>query len=39
VAFGRAFNNTIEQVLHRFLDPFWKAKRLLNLSSEAAIKR
>jgi cytochrome P450 len=39
VAFGRSFDNAIEQVLHRFLDPFWKAKRLLNLSSEDAIKR
>ncbi|RCV35033.1 hypothetical protein SETIT_7G206500v2 [Setaria italica] len=39
VAFARAFDNASEQVLHRFLDPFWKAKRLLNFSSEAAMKR
>jgi cytochrome P450 len=39
VAFARAFDNASEQVLHRFLDPFWKAKRLLDLSSEAAMKR
>ena len=38
-AFARAFDDASEQVLHRFLDPFWKAKRFLNLSSEAAMKR
>jgi cytochrome P450 len=38
VAFSKAFANAVEQVQHRFLDPFWKAKRLLNLSSEAAVK-
>ncbi|CAN6229252.1 unnamed protein product [Urochloa humidicola] len=38
-AFARAFDDASEQVLHRFLDPFWKAKRLLNFSSEAAMKR
>ncbi|PUZ48544.1 hypothetical protein GQ55_7G253200 [Panicum hallii var. hallii] len=38
-AFARAFDDASEQLLHRFLDPFWKAKRFLNLSSEAAMKR
>ncbi|OEL17280.1 Cytochrome P450 704C1 [Dichanthelium oligosanthes] len=38
-AFARAFDDASEQVLRRFLDPFWKAKRLLNFSSEAAMKR
>ncbi|WVZ86793.1 hypothetical protein U9M48_033525 [Paspalum notatum var. saurae] len=38
-AFARAFDDASEQVLRRFLDPFWKAKKLLNLSSEAAMKR
>jgi len=38
-AFARAFDDASEQVLHRFLDPFWKAERFLNLSSEAAMKR
>ncbi|NP_001182854.1 Cytochrome P450 704C1 [Zea mays] len=38
-AFAKAFDDASEQVLHRFLDPFWKAKRFLNLSSEAAMKR
>jgi hypothetical protein len=26
-------------VLYRFFDPLWKAKKLLNISSEAAMKR
>ncbi|VAH57090.1 unnamed protein product [Triticum turgidum subsp. durum] len=38
-AFARAFDNASEQVLYRFLDPLWKAKRLLNIVSEAAMKR
>lgn len=38
-AFAKAFDDASEQVLHRFLDPFWKAKRFLNFSSEAAMKR
>ncbi|KAK3143932.1 hypothetical protein QOZ80_4AG0306770 [Eleusine coracana subsp. coracana] len=39
VAFARAFDDASEQVLYRFFDPFWKAKKLLNVSSEAAMKR
>uniref|UniRef100_A0A0Q3RGN9 Cytochrome P450 n=1 Tax=Setaria italica TaxID=4555 RepID=A0A0Q3RGN9_SETIT len=38
-AFARAFDNASEQVLYRFFDLFWKAKRLLNVSSEAAMNR
>ncbi|GJN26678.1 hypothetical protein PR202_gb14629 [Eleusine coracana subsp. coracana] len=38
-AFARAFDDASEGVLYRFFDPFWKAKRLLNVSSEAALKR
>ncbi|CAN6229253.1 unnamed protein product [Urochloa humidicola] len=38
-AFARAFDDASEQVLYRFFDVFWKAKRLLNISSEAAMKR
>ena len=38
-AFAKAFDDASEQVLRRFLDPFWKAKRFLNFSSEAAMKR
>ncbi|TVT99725.1 hypothetical protein EJB05_54925, partial [Eragrostis curvula] len=38
-AFARAFDDASEQVLYRFFDPFWKAKKLLNVSSEAAMKR
>jgi cytochrome P450 len=38
-AFAKAFDDASEQVLHRFLDPFWKAKRFLNSSLEAAMKR
>ncbi|VAH50279.1 unnamed protein product [Triticum turgidum subsp. durum] len=38
-AFARAFDDANEQVLYRFFDPLWKAKRLLNVSSEAAMKR
>uniref|UniRef100_A0A0A9EHW0 CYP704A10 n=1 Tax=Arundo donax TaxID=35708 RepID=A0A0A9EHW0_ARUDO len=39
VAFARAFDDASEQVLYRFFDLFWKAKKLLNISSEAAMKR
>lgn len=38
-AFARAFDDASEQVLYRFFDLLWKAKRLLNVSSEAAMKR
>jgi len=38
-AFAKAFDDASEQVLHRFLDPFWKAKRFLNFSLETAMKR
>nr|CAB3485492.1 unnamed protein product [Digitaria exilis] len=38
-AFARAFDDASEQVLYRFFDVFWKVKRLLNISSEAAMKR
>ncbi|KAK3143931.1 hypothetical protein QOZ80_4AG0306760 [Eleusine coracana subsp. coracana] len=38
-AFARAFDDASEGVLYRFFDPFWKAKKLLNVSSEAALKR
>ncbi|CAN6249803.1 unnamed protein product [Urochloa humidicola] len=38
-ALARAFDKASEQVLYRFFDVFWKAKRFLNVSSEAAIKR
>ncbi|XBI62189.1 hypothetical protein VPH35_042852 [Triticum aestivum] len=38
-AFARAFDDASEQVLYRFLDPLWKAKRLLGVLSEAAMKR
>ncbi|XP_062185538.1 cytochrome P450 704C1-like [Phragmites australis] len=38
-AFARAFDDASEQVLYRFFDLFWKAKKLLNVSSEAAMKR
>ncbi|CAL5041669.1 unnamed protein product [Urochloa decumbens] len=34
-----AFDDASEQVLYRLLDPLWKVKRLLNVSSEAAMKR
>ncbi|CAN6240564.1 unnamed protein product [Urochloa humidicola] len=38
-AFARAFDDASEQVMYRLVDPFWKAKRFLNVSSEAALKR
>nr|AGT16154.1 hypothetical protein SHCRBa_046_L16_R_150 [Saccharum hybrid cultivar R570] len=38
-AFARAFDDANEQVLYRFFDLSWKLKRLLNISSEAAMKR
>ncbi|KAL6882674.1 hypothetical protein ACP4OV_011364 [Aristida adscensionis] len=38
-AFARAFDDASEQVLYRFFDVFWKVKRFLNTSSEAAMKR
>jgi cytochrome P450 len=38
-AFARAFDEASEQVLYRFFDLFWKVKRLLSISSEAAMKR
>jgi cytochrome P450 len=38
-AFARAFDDASEQVLYRFFDLLWKVKRLLNVSSEAAMKR
>jgi cytochrome P450 len=38
-AFAKAFDDASEQVMYRFFDVFWKAKRLLNVSSEAAMKR
>ncbi|KAJ1272336.1 hypothetical protein BS78_06G194000 [Paspalum vaginatum] len=38
-AFARAFDDASEQLLYRFFDLSWKAKRLLNISSEAAMKR
>ncbi|KAK1684844.1 hypothetical protein QYE76_045692 [Lolium multiflorum] len=38
-AFARAFDDASEQVLYRFFDPLWKAKKLLSISSEAAMKR
>ncbi|XP_066348830.1 cytochrome P450 704C1-like [Miscanthus floridulus] len=38
-AFARAFDDASEQVLYRFFDLSWKVKRLLNISSEAAMKR
>ncbi|KAL6882675.1 hypothetical protein ACP4OV_011365 [Aristida adscensionis] len=37
--FARAFDDASEQVLYRFFDVFWKAKRLLNFPSEAAMRR
>ncbi|RCV35056.1 hypothetical protein SETIT_7G208300v2 [Setaria italica] len=37
--FARAFDDASEQVMYRFFDLLWKAKRLLNVSSEAAMKR
>ena len=37
--FAAAFDDASEQVLYRFLDPLWKAKRLLGVLSEAAMKR
>jgi cytochrome P450 len=38
-AFARAFDDASEQVLYRFFDLLWKVKRLLSVSSEAAMKR
>ncbi|CAM0902203.1 unnamed protein product [Alopecurus aequalis] len=38
-AFARAFDEASEHVMYRFFDLLWKAKRLLNVSSEAAMKR
>ncbi|KAL6651238.1 hypothetical protein ACP70R_010163 [Stipagrostis hirtigluma subsp. patula] len=38
-AFARAFDDASEQVLYRFFDVFWKVKRFLSISSEAAMKR
>uniref|UniRef100_A0ACD6AJ25 Uncharacterized protein n=1 Tax=Avena sativa TaxID=4498 RepID=A0ACD6AJ25_AVESA len=38
-AFARAFDDASEQVLCRFFDLLWKVKRVLNVSSEAAMKR
>jgi cytochrome P450 len=39
LTFARAFDDASEQVLYRFFDPFWKAKKFLNASSEVAMKR
>ncbi|CAL5054046.1 unnamed protein product [Urochloa decumbens] len=38
-AFAMAFDDASERVLYRLLDPLWKVKRFLNVSSEAAMKR
>ncbi|CAD6262627.1 unnamed protein product [Miscanthus lutarioriparius] len=38
-AFARAFDDASEQLLYRFFDLSWKVKRLLSISSEAAMKR
>ncbi|KAK8498793.1 hypothetical protein V6N13_140160 [Hibiscus sabdariffa] len=37
--FMKAFDDANEMVYWRYVDPFWKLKRSLNLASEAALKR
>lgn len=37
--FARAFDDSSAQILHRYFDVFWKAKRFLNIGSEARMKK
>jgi len=37
--FMEAFNDSNAFVFKRYLDPFWKLKRVLNFGSEAALKK
>ncbi|KAF9613967.1 hypothetical protein IFM89_014032 [Coptis chinensis] len=37
--FTKAFDDSNVSVYWRFVDPFWKIKRFLNIGSEAALKR
>lgn len=37
--FIKAFDDANELVYRRYIDPFWKLKRILNIGSEAVLKR
>lgn len=37
--FNKAFDESSELTLWRYLDVFWKIKRLLNIGSEATLKK
>ncbi len=37
--FSKAFDDSSEATLFRYVDIFWKIKRFLNLGSEAALKK
>ncbi|MBA0802231.1 hypothetical protein Gohar_012548, partial [Gossypium harknessii] len=37
--FAAAFDDSSALTLYRYVDPFWKIKRYLNIGSEAALKR
>ncbi len=38
-AFMKAFDDSNALVYWRYVDPFWKLKRFLNIGSEAALKK
>ena len=38
-SFMKAFDDTNEMVYWRYLDPFWKLKRSLNIGSEAVLNK
>ena len=39
IAFMKAFDDSNALVYWRYVDPFWKLKRFLNIGSEAALKK
>ncbi|GMI98342.1 cytochrome P450, family 704, subfamily A, polypeptide 2 [Hibiscus trionum] len=39
MAFMKALDDAIQSVNFRYIDPLWKLKRLLNIGSEASLKR
>lgn len=38
-AFMKAFDDSNAQVYWRYVDPFWKLKRFLNMGSEASLRK
>lgn len=39
IAFSKAFDEASCQIVYRYFDVFWKAKRFLNVGSEAKMKK